>query len=805
MATLSFLLHLIALLYTATAQSRSGSIRCGAADLPSDAQQLCSEAFGLSASGRTITYGLSNDRSEIRYTSPEVSAFDVTTCTRANLNLSGEILLATGQDKVGFGRDSPDSPCTRCASRSFCQGGARLLEDCPCESCSRGSSFVGNLSDAMLGLRCARCPYTCSSLGVEIMPVGGDTCFICNEELSLPNFDQNNCLTLEGWWVEKVITLEDIRSLVKQGPRMLFSDRLKRCFPNPDAPLQTIQDSLELRELGGEVETTQSHCRRNSLIYPVGNFSTAAYEVDERCNEPSAGGLCLGCEPGFTKRGSYFGNCTMCGELDTAGVAVRIVFNIWVVMASVYFTLRTEADYRRNKGEPGRRSLRWTLWKIFISHLQMLSAFAFVSIPWKDSALALFEGSEYLSVARIDLSCLYPEDFFRQELVYILVFWLAMLLGTFITVFFHHLYQQRGCDVCALKQENLNVRIDVELMWNKIVAALVAAVIAMHFLCTSIVLQLLSCVSVDFENKQLAKSYLLKDAKLQCWTGELGIWQLAVGVPVVVLLLIFIPLYLCWLIRKRRFAFLTYFYKEELAYWDVVVLWRKIFFLFTVVLLTDYGEAVESANAAIVLGLGLALHCYYLPYSFALANFMDGLGLLVLMFTLSVGSFQSSPKISLPSRTACNAFLIAVNLIYALIFPVLVCLDFFHPKLVEDISAKTEQALKYFFPQGKMPEPPPKTVIVDDPEEENNYASHISGMSVDRNGSAGVSIPQLRGNVLGVASQGGSPTAVAQASPSPLSSTNEKGPKLRYFSSSEILERVNQAVKTHSSKEIKET
>lgn len=782
-----------ALLADVHAQVASGEIVCGGIDLTPDAKQLCSEVFGLEAAGKRVSFTLSADASQIQYTSSEGAAVDVTRCTRANLNLTGQFVLGTGAMKYGFTRSG--DACVPCPSRTFCQDGTPLLEECPCEACSRGSSFAGNISDPMSTLRCARCPFTCSSLGVEIMPTGGDTCFICNEELSIPNFDQNNCLTLEGWWVEQPISLENLRSFVKAGPRMLFADRIKRCYPNPDAPVQTILDSLELRERGGEVETIGSHCRRNSLIYPTANFSTAFYEVDDRCNDPSTGALCLGCELGFTKRGSYFGNCTECGDLDVVGIGARIVFNIWIVVASVYFTLRTESDYRRNKSEPGNRSLRWTVWKIFLSHMQMLSAFAFVSIPWEESMLMLIKGGEYLAVSRIDLSCLYPETFFSQELIYILVFWVAMLLFTFIAVFFHHLCHKRGCDVCALQQKNLNAHIDLDLLSSRITAALVAAVIAMHFLCTSITLQLLSCISVDFGNNQLSNSWLLKDPKLQCWTGELGIWQYAVGIPVLVLLLFVIPIYLCWLIRKRRFAFLTYFYKEQHAYWDVVVLWRKILFLCAVVLLTDYGEAVETSNAAIVLGLSLALHCYYLPYATPLANLLDGLGLLVLMFTLSIGTFQSSAKVSSVSRIACNVFIIVVNVIYGLVFLIIVGLDFIKPKVVAKFNARTSQALDYLFPRSQPSQAPAKTMIIEDtdiPKDENSAAFR----------EADVSISQLRGNVLGIQTQ--TPRSVPQHNPD--RTNNEHQPNLHRFNSSELLEHVNQSMKlnTGSEAELKE-
>ena len=749
----------------------------------------------MNAASRTISYSLSTDFSEIRYSSAEDSSFAVTTCTRANLNLTGSFVLPTGSFRFGFARapEAEGGGCVACAARSFCTGNALLLSDCGCEFCTRGTSFSGDIEDPESRLQCARCPFTCSSLGLELLPKGGDSCFICNEELSLPNFDQSNCLTLEGWWVEKPVTIEDLRELSKSGPKMLFADRLRRCYPNPDAPVATIKDSLRLRALAGEFETIGSHCRRNSLIYPSGNFSTASFEVEERCNAPSEGGLCLGCELGFTKRGSYFGNCTECGELDDAGVIARIVLNVWVVLASVYFTLRTEADFRRKRGEVGSRSLRWTLGKIFLSHLQMLSAFAFVSVPWKGSALFLFKGSEFLTVARIDLSCQFPNDFFAQELIYILVFWATMIVTTLIAVFVHHLYLQRGCDVCALKQETLNVHVDLDLMSNKITAAIVAAVIAMHFLCTSITLQLLSCVSVDFNNNQLKKSFLLKDPKLQCWAGELGIWQLAVGVPVLVLLLIFIPLYLCWLIKKRRFAFLTYFYKEEHAYWDVIVLWRKVLFLFTVVLLTDYGEAVESTNAAIVLGLAFALHCYYLPYASPLANFVDGLGLLVLIFTLSIGTFQSSAKISTSASVACNVFIIVVNVVYVLIFPVLVGLDYVMPRHLERFNMRVEDGLNYFFRRSAKPMPPAQTTIVEDTDMPVDKKD-IYGLG--RHQSADVSIPQLRGNVLGVSTDGSPTTSLVV--------NDEKDTTLRHKSSSEVIEQVHQVVKPHYESELKQ-
>eukprot|EP00511_Aplanochytrium_stocchinoi_P012115 CAMPEP_0204878510 /NCGR_PEP_ID=MMETSP1348-20121228/48791_1 /ASSEMBLY_ACC=CAM_ASM_000700 /TAXON_ID=215587 /ORGANISM="Aplanochytrium stocchinoi, Strain GSBS06" /LENGTH=318 /DNA_ID=CAMNT_0052035509 /DNA_START=495 /DNA_END=1451 /DNA_ORIENTATION=+ len=259
-------------------------------------------------------------------------------------------------------------------------------------------------------------------------------------------------------------------------------------------------------------------------------------------------------------------------------------------------------------------------------------------------------------------------------------------------------------------------------------------------------LQLLSCFSVDFGGRKLQDSYLLKDPKLKCWdlNTSNGLWQVLLGIPMLFALLVVIPVYLVMKTRKGKYDFLTIYFKENYKYWDVVILLRKSLFLFCVILSTDYGNAVESTHAVMVILLSLILQIYFMPYTTLLGNLMDCLGLLIIAFSISLGTFKASAATSQAGRNASTALIWIINIIYGLMFVLLVGLDYFGKEsmkltklnerltqwLAVDISSAGSVSATSAGQHGNAVKPGTSMIIEDDEKvntvlPESEYSSHL--------------------------------------------------------------------------------
>lgn len=70
---------------------------------------------------------------------------------------------------------------------------------------------------------------------------------------------------------------------------------------------------------------------------------------------------------------------------------------------------------------------------------------------------------------------------------------------------------------------------------------------------------------------------------------------------------------------------------------------------------------------------------------------MDALGLTIIAFTISLGSFKASPATTPVGETVCTVIIWLINILYALLFFVLVCLDLKSQELkLEYLNKKLE-------------------------------------------------------------------------------------------------------------------
>lgn len=143
---------------------------------------------------------------------------------------------------------------------------------------------------------------------------------------------------------------------------------------------------------------------------------------------------------------------------------------------------------------------------------------------------------------------------------------------------------------------------------------------------------------------------MVKDLQVQCYKSIHLIMSLAVGVPGFLLVGIGIPSAILYMMCrdwdrldtvqiKEKFGFLFNGYKRPSFYWEIVIMFRKVFFVMIVVFLDRVGKIVQALVILMILVVFIQVNNLKRPFIVWSLNELENYSLTANLITVYCGVF----------------------------------------------------------------------------------------------------------------------------------------------------------------------
>eukprot|EP00210_Caulerpa_lentillifera_P006659 g6362.t1 len=260
--------------------------------------------------------------------------------------------------------------------------------------------------------------------------------------------------------------------------------------------------------------------------------------------------------------------------------------------------------------------------KILINFLQVTAIAASINVQWREEIIDMFAAEEYigaLTTAAISqpidcilgTSCSTARSVWRTVLI---LFVPITAILCFVSFW--------GC-LTLYKKENMSY------FWKRSILSIMAVTYISYLGLTKLAVRTFYCVSVYDSEDYLSNSttpYWAVDTSIKCY-GKNHIGLVTIGALVLVFVSLSFPLASAGVIIKNKsrtsdregwmfetMGFLYRTFKENLMFWETVVMFRKACLSIIVVFPYPLGGQTQGLLAQIVLTLSLCGHMKYLPY-----------------------------------------------------------------------------------------------------------------------------------------------------------------------------------------------
>lgn len=148
---------------------------------------------------------------------------------------------------------------------------------------------------------------------------------------------------------------------------------------------------------------------------------------------------------------------------------------------------------------------------------------------------------------------------------------------------------------------------------------------------------------------------MVEELSEECWQGSHNDFAFSLGMFGVLLWVLGIPLYSCYLLRKNRsvlnndltkekYGFLYNGYNKNSYYWEIVIQLRKVLIAFVAIFLTGRGTIVQSLVLLSILALFIYITLRVHPFEDKQANLLEIISLIALIITTYCGVFYLSSR-----------------------------------------------------------------------------------------------------------------------------------------------------------------
>ncbi|CDW85128.1 UNKNOWN [Stylonychia lemnae] len=179
---------------------------------------------------------------------------------------------------------------------------------------------------------------------------------------------------------------------------------------------------------------------------------------------------------------------------------------------------------------------------------------------------------------------------------------------------------------------------------TKSVSSMVILLFLIHPNLIKFVFNTFNCVDIDGETR------VKNDLEIECYRGQHFFWALAVALPAMIVWGLGIPFFglalllrnkkqLDQIVTRQKLGFLFRGYKRKYYYWEIVIMYRKIFLIFIQVFLLQYGVITQAMVVLILLIGFMALNLTLRPFQTISLNDLETLSVVTSLTTIYCGIF----------------------------------------------------------------------------------------------------------------------------------------------------------------------
>lgn len=320
------------------------------------------------------------------------------------------------------------------------------------------------------------------------------------------------------------------------------------------------------------------------------------------CKEGHQGRLCGVCLDTWFKNGEF--SCTQCqsktqalifGIANLCGLCLFLVVIVWLSVKSADKEAKTTS----------------VLLRILLNFVQEIVILRNLDLKWPIQISSFFTGMKQtgnVNYALISYSCMYGktgsgEDtiFNDQQVVLYLPLALFFLCAVFWGIF----------TVVKRDRKFLTCHLVMTI-------SVVHTTFLMHIFNTN--LNMISCAKMEH-----GTYWLLYDLRVQCWVGRHMNYVIWYTIPSMFIWCIVLPVGMVVLLvkyksklktpdNKVRFSFLCKGYKNQLFFWQFLIIFKKYFILIESVLFSQENPALPAIAVLLCLLIYIILQIYFKPY-----------------------------------------------------------------------------------------------------------------------------------------------------------------------------------------------
>jgi len=292
--------------------------------------------------------------------------------------------------------------------------------------------------------------------------------------------------------------------------------------------------------------------------------------------------------------------------------------------------------------------------QVMINFLQVTATAASIDVPWTNEILGMFEASEYIGAlstagASASIDCIVATDSAAEKSIWRMV--LSLLVPGTVIIFLALFWV-----ISTLRSGKRGT-----YFAKRMILSLVVVVYISYLGLTELAVRVFYCVEVS-DSKNLfilSKSrYWAMDTAMQCYRNE---HLVLMGIALVVLFFVSISFPLVFIaafaMKKTQLqnqfgwipetmGFLYTAFKENLAFWESLVMLRKACLSVIVVFSYPLGGQIQGQLAILVLTACLYVHLLFTPYKneYSRLNIYESMSLFVSIVTFTLGLLLGTGK-----------------------------------------------------------------------------------------------------------------------------------------------------------------
>ena len=351
-----------------------------------------------------------------------------------------------------------------------------------------------------------------------------------------------------------------------------------------------------------------------------------------RCETGYEGHLCAKCAPDYSESSSF--KCSKCP--DPVLNAIRIVGVLLAVILIIVVMVRSTLQSASEK-----KNYQSVFFRILMNHFQLVVLTASFKLSWPSLVTDLFSTAKPAAEASsqfISFDCFLDSRsagshahntvplFFQKVFMFACLPFLIFAVSAVVWFF-----------------RFLKVR-DLEYIKRRIVATIVILLFMVHPSIISIMFSCFNCFKVD-ENRRL-----VPDLSIVCYDSQHLFYAGVAALPAIVVWGLGIPMSVWAAMKKNKrafnsvaikemYGFLYNGYRASTYFWEVVIMYRKIFIIFISVFLETYGAMSQALMVFMFLIVSLSMNMKYRPFLLPALNSLEDLSLVTSTVSIYAGLY----------------------------------------------------------------------------------------------------------------------------------------------------------------------